>query len=73
MLIFVVVCVPPLCWLGVISIVLIFVLRATPWLARGYGYFFGFCLRAAPWLAGGYYYRFAMITECERLFFGVCV
>ena len=32
--------VPPLGWLGVFIIVLFFVLRATPWLARGYDYRF---------------------------------
>ena len=52
------VCVPPLEWLGVFIIVLFFVLRATPWLARGYDYCFVFCLRTAPWLVRGYYYRF---------------
>ena len=36
---------PPLGWLGVFIIVLFFVLRATPWLARGYDYCFVFCLR----------------------------
>ena len=50
--------VPPLGWLGVFIIVLFFVLRATPWLARGYDYCFVFCLRTAPWLVRGYYYRF---------------
>ena len=34
------VCVPPLDWLGVMIIVWVFVLRATPWLARGYDYRF---------------------------------
>ena len=50
--------VPPLGWLGAFIIVLFFVLRATPWLARGYDYCFVFCLRTAPWLVRGYYYRF---------------
>ena len=49
---------PPLDWLGVFIIVLFFVLRATPWLARGYDYCFVFCLRTTPWLVRGYYYRF---------------
>ena len=37
--------VPPLGWLGAFIIVLFFVLRGTPWLARGYDYCFVFCLR----------------------------
>ena len=67
------VCVPPLGWLGVMIIVWVFVLRATPWLARGYDYCFlfyvpplgwlgvmiiVFCLHATPWLARGYDYCF---------------
>ena len=43
--------VPPLGWLGVFIIVLFFVLRATPWLARGYDYCFVFLFAYRP-LAG---------------------
>ena len=66
--------VPPLGWLGVFIIVLFFVLRATPWLARGYDYCFVFCLRTAPWLVRGYYYRFHYRYRACALFrFGVGV
>ena len=66
--------VPPLGWLGVFIIVLFFVLRATPWLARGYDYCFVFCLRTAPWLVRGYYYRFLYRYRACALFrFGVGV
>ena len=64
---------PPLGWLGVIIIVWFFILRATPWLARGYDYCFVFCLHATPWLARGYYYRFLVVIECVCLIFGACV
>ena len=60
--------VPPLGWLGVFIIVLFFVLRATPWLARGYDYCFVFCPLTAPWLVRGYYYRFIIVTERVRFF-----
>ena len=59
---------PPLGWLGVFIIVLFFVLRATPWLARGYDYCFVFCSLTAPWLVRGYYYRFIIVTERVRFF-----
>ena len=66
--------VPPLGWLGVFIIVLFFVLRATPWLARGYDYCFVFCLRTAPWLVRGFYYRFLYRYRACALFrFGVCL
>ena len=64
---------PPLGWLGDIFIILFFVWRATPWLARGYDYCFVFCSCATPWLVRGYYYRFVIITERVHLFFGVHV
>ena len=38
--------VPPLGWLGAFIIVLFFVLRATPWLVRGYDYRFHYHYRA---------------------------
>ena len=37
---------PPLGWLGAFIIVLFFVLRATPWLVRGYDYRFHYHYRA---------------------------
>ena len=58
--------VPPFGWLGVFIIVLVFVLRATPWLARGYDYCFVFCSRTAPWLVRGYFYCFIIVTERVR-------
>ena len=61
------VCVLPLGWLGVIIIVLFFVLRATPWLARGYYYCFVFCLRATPWLVRGYDYCLGFCFTCHPL------
>ena len=61
------VCVLPLGWLGVIIIVLFFVLRATPWLARGYDYCFVFCLRATPWLVRGYDYCLGFCFTCHPL------
>ena len=57
---------PPLGWLGVFIIVLVFVLRATPWLARGCDYYFVFCSHTAPLLVRGYYYRFIIVTERVR-------
>ena len=60
------VCVPPLGWLGVMVIVRVFVLRATPWLGIMIIVLF-FVLRATPWLVRGYDYCLGFCFTCHPL------
>ena len=60
--------VPPFGWLGVFIIVLVFVLRATPWLARGYDYCFVFCSRTAlGWLGDIFIVSLSLPSVCVFL------
>ena len=64
--------VPPLGWLGAIIIVWFFILRAFPWLARGYDYCFVFCLRAPLGWLGVIIIVFLLLSSV-CLIFGACV